>query len=121
MQEQQKLPTTVRDVILGAIKNLETKGWIRGQLRSQDGFCLDGALHYSAFGRSYGQAVLQGLCTSSTALSRQADLYHEAFRLTQEHVLEAKDSPGLVGWNDNQCSGKDEAIEVLRGTLDKKL
>lgn len=114
MTQQQELPNTVRGVLLGAIKGMEARGWIRQRLSTRWGVCLDGALHLGAFGTTQQKKYDRLVC------GPQGALYHQAFDAVRDYLQDHRGFlDGVVSFNDGVCPSKDEALAVLRGTLDR--
>lgn len=74
-----------------AINLIETHGWIRDDYGNpKKGFCVVGALEYE-----------------------EAAFWDQA-RSAKDYVRRAIGTPNITIWNDQKCTGKDQALKALR-------
>jgi len=85
-----------------------TEGFWQGSLGYQGGpMCTEGAVRV-AFEQVYGVAAYTGC----------RDTFTLAMRALKREVVE-RGAPNVPGWNDYHCSGRDEAVQLLRDTATK--
>lgn len=82
------------EVLKGAKKLLETKGWVKGEYVNKDGYCLVGALS-----------------TSISKVAKKLGKYPEHhWGMALEQFIQ---SPSWASWNDHADRTKEEVLAVL--------
>ena len=94
-----------------AIELLETEGWIKGAMRSRDGFCMLGAL---AVSDNVTTIAIDGKVAIPSTSYYEKPLYRNVVRIIRSPFPRMETSIQIARWNDAGSRTKEEVIAALK-------